>query len=316
MNKLFQNHIPYRLIVNEGQPEVLWLHTSGVSFDAPFFDETILRCMSLTPGMARFKCVSSVETMIEAAWDVDVVTVTAFLFHVSRCGSTLLSQSLVLSAENIVLSEVPFFDALLRHDFRDPDLKKRALEAAVRLYGQKRSETSNKLFIKLDSWSVYYQELLRALWPGTPFLLLYRNPLEVLQSHQKMAGMHAVPGLLEPWLFDISSESIYGKDRDTYLGEVLAYYARQFESMFLTDQNSWLLSYHDGIENMIQTLFSAIGLQMDSDFLTKTAERSRFHSKDPGKVFSETLAVRPIPEALRDAYAGFEKLEVLKNKGR
>jgi hypothetical protein len=316
MKSSLQNHIPYRMVVSNDQPKVLWLDTSGVSFDAPFFDETILRCMSLTPGMASFKCVSSLETMIEAAWDVDAVPVTAFLFHVSRCGSTLLSQSLVLSSENIVLSEVPFFDALLRHDFQDPDLKRRALQAAVRLYGQKRSEISNYLFIKLDSWSVYYHELLRALWPSTPFLLLYRNPLEVLQSHQKMAGMQAVPGLLEPWLFDIPSQGVHEKDRETYLGEVLAYYVRQFEQMFLTDHNSWLVSYHDGIEKMIQTLFSAIGLPVDSDLLTKTAERSRFHSKDPGKVFSEALADRPIPEAFREAYAGFERLEVLKNLGR
>lgn len=314
MKIALENHIPYRLIIKDNKPEVLWLHTSGITFDAPFFDETVLQCLSVNPGMARFKCVSSLQTMIEAANDLDFVPVTAFIFHVSRCGSTLLSQTLVVSRENIVLSEVPFFDALLRYDFKDLNLKKQALKAAVKLYGQKRNDTNNHLYIKLDSWSVYYWKFLRDLWPDVPFLLLYRNPLDVLQSHQKLAGMHAVPGLLEPWLFDINSENPQAMHRDTYLGKVLAYYMQQFEIMFLTDKKSRLASYHQGIESMIQTLHKTTGIPLDNHFLTKALERSKFHSKDPAKLFEEILQDRPIPDALKDAYAGFEKLEQLKNR--
>lgn len=312
MNVSLCYHIPYRLISRGDEIEVLWLHTAGVAYDAPFFDETILKCLSVNPGMASFKCVSSIETMIEAARDVDFVPVTAFIFHVSRCGSTLLSQTLVLSDENIVLSEVPFFDALLRHNFQDLNLKMRALEAAVRLYGQKRKNTDSQLYIKLDSWSVYYWKFLRELWPDTPFLLLFRNPLDVLQSHQKLAGMHAVPGLLEPWLFEIATENINEMHRDTYLAKVLAYYSRQFENMVLTDKNSCLMSYHDGIENMIRVLYSKTGMFLDSCFLKDAVERSKFHSKDPAKVFSEQLPECPIPDAFQDAYQGFKKLESLK----
>ena len=314
MNASLRNHIPYRLLSKGDETEVLWLHTLGVAYDAPFFDETVLQCLTVNPGMASFKCVSSVETMIEAAKDVDFVPVTAFIFHVSRCGSTLLSQTLVLSDEHIVLSEVPFFDALLRHDFQDLNLKKQALEAAVRLYGQKRMDSNNQLYIKLDSWSVYYWKFLRELWPDIPFLLLYRNPLDVWQSHQKLAGMHAVPGLLEPWLFELAAENVNEMHRDTYLAKVLAYYARQFENMILTDKNSCLMNYHDGIENMIRVLYRRTGMWLNSSFLSKAAERSKFHSKDGTKIFSELLPDRPIPDVLRDAYLGFEKLEKLKKR--
>ena len=307
-----RNHIPYKLLVKNNIPEVQWLHTASVPYTAPFFDETILQCLTRNPGMARFKCISSLETMIEASEYIESVPVTAFIFHISRCGSTLLSQTLGLSERNIVLAEVPFFDAVLRSDFPDSDTKKRALRAAVKLYGQKRNDTSDHYYIKLDSWSVYYWELLRELWPETPLLLLYRNPADVLRSHQKKAGMQAVPGLLEPELFDITREQVPTLNSDLYLGKVLTYYFRQFEVISRTSENYRLVSYHQGIENMLQIIQAVTGVVFDENFIEQAVKRSRFHSKDHSKVFAEAIPEQPVTVFLKDAFEGFEKLESLR----
>src|SRR5690606_34626620 len=121
------------------------------------------------------------------------VAPTAFIFHVSRCGSTLLSQLLDLDEANIVLSEVPLLDQLLRLPETFPGISRAqqetALQATIRLLGQKRTGHEKQLFIKLDSWHVFFAATLRKQYPSVPFILLYRAPDEVFESHRRHRGM-------------------------------------------------------------------------------------------------------------------------------
>ncbi|PAV93766.1 hypothetical protein WR25_26873 [Diploscapter pachys] len=48
------------------------------------------------------------------------LTPSALVFHASRCGSTLIAQLLASQARNIVLSEPPPLDNLLRAARQDP----------------------------------------------------------------------------------------------------------------------------------------------------------------------------------------------------
>ncbi|WP_423146566.1 hypothetical protein [Rubrolithibacter danxiaensis] len=85
---------------------------------------------------------------------------SAIIFHISRCGSTLLSQLLSLTEQSIVLSEVPFIDELLRLCYSDNEYGQTEiadfLTAALKFYGQKRYEQEKYLFIKTDSWHIFY----------------------------------------------------------------------------------------------------------------------------------------------------------------
>lgn len=311
-----KNHIPYRFKVNNDQIEIHWLNTGDVTYSAPFFDETISRCLSLNPGMANFKCISSLDNMIEAAEYADAVPVTSFIFHISRCGSTLLSQSLSLSEENIVLSEVPVFDAILRSNLLGLEKKKEVLLALVKLYGQRRNGKQKKLYIKLDSWSVHYWRLFRELWPDVPFLMLYRNPMEVLQSHRKNAGMHAVPGLLEPWLFNLDMESVADLRGDEYLAKVLNYYFSAFIVMKNNDNLCEILSYHQGIEGIVATIGKFTGVAYNDDFMDLVKNRSQYHSKDDGRLFSETMPVNAIPAYMLQAFEKFTALENIRQSSQ
>ncbi|SEI42661.1 hypothetical protein SAMN04487995_0623 [Dyadobacter koreensis] len=310
-----KNHIPYRLTNINQEVEIHWLYTADIPFAEPFFDETISKCLSVNPGRGRFRCITSLETMIEAASRADYIPVTSFIFHISRCGSTLLSQSLSISEEHIVLSEVPFFDAILRSCLIQQEKKKEALVAAVKLYGQIRNVQQKRLYVKLDSWSVYYWRLFRELWPEVPFLMLYRNPAEVLYSHQKNAGMHAVPGLLEPWLFNLSEESVAGLRLDAYLSQVLSYYFSEFKKIKNEDSLSVLLSYHQGIESIIKTVRKLVALADDEKFLDLVKERSRYHSKDNERLFAEIVPRKPMPEFLKEAFDKFTELENIRETG-
>ena len=47
-----------------------------------------------------------------------------FLFHVSRCGSTLISQMLAALPQNVVISEAGPMDAILRSHLRNRAFRK------------------------------------------------------------------------------------------------------------------------------------------------------------------------------------------------
>jgi hypothetical protein len=60
--------------------------------------------------------------------------------------------------------------------------------------GQPRRENDQRLFLKTDCWHMAHIDRLLASFPDTPWIFLYRNPVEVLVSHQRMSGWHMVPG--------------------------------------------------------------------------------------------------------------------------
>jgi hypothetical protein len=58
------------------------------------------------------------------------------------------------------------------------------------------------LVIKLDAWNIGELALLRECFPGTPWLFLYRDPLEIAVSHVRRPGMHMVPGMIGASVLD------------------------------------------------------------------------------------------------------------------
>lgn len=127
------------------------------------------------------------------------VAPTAFVFHASRCGSTLLAQVLAGLASHVVLSEPPPLDAVLRAHHDDPsvaDTQPAWIAALLSAWGQRRRGTERALVAKLDAWNIFELPLLRRAFPSTPWIYLYRDPLAIVASHLQEPGRHMVPGLV------------------------------------------------------------------------------------------------------------------------
>lgn len=311
MKGVHDNYIPYRIIEPDETIKVTWLNSYRVPYTDPFFDETILKCITLNKELYYYKSVSSLDFMSELDTGFDKVPVSAFIFHVSRCGSTMLSQLLGLDEENIVLAEVPLFDEILRNKRMTKNEKKKHLQSALQWYGQNRNGVSKQLYVKLDSWLVYYWRLIREIWPEVPFFLLIRDPTEVCFSHLKQPGRHAVPGLLEPFLFGMKDEDVEVIGNEAYLNKVLDYFFQEFRNMLDTDNNCILLNYHLGIRNALEIILHVNGTTPDDLFLQKIENRMKFHSKDNARVFQEILPSKDITSVFKEALASFRALSVL-----
>jgi len=141
MNYVLKNWIPYKLVNLQGQIHCRWLNTFNKTFIEPFFDETILKLKGLNSAHSAISSVSDLSMLEEWVAGLNSMEPTAFIFHISRCGSTLISQLLATSDQHIVLPEVPFFDDLLRLPYQHKGFTSKdasgLLMTAIKYYGQK-----------------------------------------------------------------------------------------------------------------------------------------------------------------------------------
>jgi hypothetical protein len=134
------------------------------------------------------------------ALEADMLPLAGLILHMSRCGSTLIAQSLKAWPGTRVISEPGILDIALTAALAGMDpqwLSFRGVLAALR----QPAGGDRDVVIKLDAWHALALAPLQAQLPGVPWLFAYRDPLEVLASHAKEPGRHTVPGMLpEAWL--------------------------------------------------------------------------------------------------------------------
>lgn len=312
------NWIPYKLSLRDENPQCYWMYTGDTRYTAPFFDETINECLGLRENSAAFRSMSSLNMLEPWSATLDTVSPSAFIFHVSRCGSTLISQLLGIPQQHIVLAEVPFFDALLRSPYSkrpiDAALLPILLNSALRLYGQVRRGDETHLFIKCDSWHLCFYRQLRQLYPEVPFILLYRSPDEVIQSQRRQRGMQSVQGVVEPGVFGFEESYIQQLSLDDYMALVLERYFQIMLEVAQDDKNMVLVNYGEPILSIIDKIAAVSGVTITPAYRQQMEERSKFHAKYPDQVFREPAATEPLPASVQRVMAFYEQLDALRLK--
>lgn len=222
--------LPGRIFWDDADVEasvIEWVWCDAPAFTEPFLDETYTRLLR-HPANVLFRRRTTLAGLEARAALRPGIAPTGFIFHVSRCGSTLLANLLGKLDGALVLSEPGPVDSLIRAGDRlDRSRQVRLLRAMVAALGQARAAGQDRLFIKFDAWTTPQHDLLREAFPETPWVFLYRDPVEVLVSALEQRGVHAMPGVLPRALFGIE-EGVFGDD---YAARVLgAIYAAGLEA--------------------------------------------------------------------------------------
>jgi gluconate kinase len=180
--------VPMRVFWDGATPMVEWCHLGGRTFSEPFFEETIRRAFADPANAER-----PLTLLDELAADVagrPTIAPSGFVFHMSRCGSTLVAQAFAALPQVLVLSEAEPIDAVLRaHEGRPgiTDEQRIAwLRAVVAALAQPRGGAERHLVVKLDAWNAFQLDAIERAFPGVPWLFLVRDPVEVLVSHRRM----------------------------------------------------------------------------------------------------------------------------------
>jgi hypothetical protein len=111
--------LPFRTHWQQGDLYVEWIYFGEQRLREPFFDDSIGRCRS-KPFNLLFCHATPIGTLAQPR--ADRLQPTGFIFHMSRCGSTLVSQMLAAIPRNIVVSEASPIDAVVQARHLRPDL--------------------------------------------------------------------------------------------------------------------------------------------------------------------------------------------------
>ncbi|MFJ4055655.1 sulfotransferase family protein [Pseudomonas sp. NPDC089743] len=223
----FHGWMPIRLWREQGEWRLDWCWFGQQALTRPFFRDDVDQALRL-PFNQALRRNTSLQALLDWQESSPGLAPSVLVFHASRCGSTLIAQLMASQAHNIVLSEPPPLDNLLRAPLQDPEARHwqaEGVRALLSAYGQRRLGEERRLVIKLDAWNVFEAPLLAELYPDVPRIFLYRDPLEIVVSQLRQAGMHRVPGLLGTSALDTLLGSAEGTDTVQYtcrvVGEIL-----------------------------------------------------------------------------------------------
>jgi hypothetical protein len=184
--------LPVGLVSDSTQLLVEWAHFGTALLDDPFFEYPLRKARQHPISRLMGWCTPLSQLGAETP------CLDGIVFHMSRCGSTLVAQVLAAMPGHIVLSEPAPFDALLQFCAAREDI---ALETRIALLrgmaaalASNRAQPVRRRFLKTDCWHAGALPLLRTAFPDCPWIFLYRDAREVLMSHARMPGGQTLPG--------------------------------------------------------------------------------------------------------------------------
>lgn len=285
---LFDGWIPTRLYWEQDRPLVDWRYVGATRFTEPFFDQTIMRCFR-HPFSVLFARHTPIGALAELAEARPGLAPSGFIFHMSRCGSTLVTRMLGALPHVLAFSEAVALDQALRAHYSDPGVtdEQRAdwLRWLVGALGQPRQGQERSLVIKFDSWHTHFLPIVRRAFPDTPCIFLYRDPIEVLVSHRRGRGSQMIPGMLPPALFGLDPDTIFQMPQDEYCARVLASIC-DAALEYHQPGRDWFIPYERLPEAVWSALLDLFAIDHAPDDLGRMRDVTQFHAKTPSFFFT------------------------------
>ncbi len=282
----FDGWVPIRVFWRDARAWVDWCHFAKVRLTEPFFRDNVAIALR-QPFNQAFRRETPIEALREWRAASPGLQPTAFLYHASRCGSTLVAQMLAALGTHIVISEPPMLDAVLRAHHLDPRLEEPTqlewLRGLVSALGQPRhGETA--YVIKLDAWSVFELERMRKAFPDVPWIYLYRDPLEIAVSQVRERGAYMIPGMIGPGLGLFTPGEAMEMPAEDYIARVLG---RMLEAGHAgcEEKGGYALHYQELPQAMWTSLRTVLGIGEDGSTRKALQDAARWNAKNPGLEF-------------------------------
>jgi hypothetical protein len=287
------------------------LHPSGLYFSLreirpaelqdPFMQETVTR-------------VPARESVVQIA-RADVGRGTAgtgpagIVFHVARCGSTLVSQLLKQHVGVVVYAEpLPVNEILL------PPQKwpRTELAAALRSLGAAFAGHARKPWVlKLSSWNTLFCDVVAEAFPATPWALCLRDPLEVAVSllREPAAWMFQDGSPAAPFAKVVDPEAA-ARTREEYVARLYGAFCEA--ALRLDPARGRLVDYAALPKAAWESVAPHFGLAVDAPARARMREAAGMNSKAPvsrpARFTGDAEAKRSAAsEALRGAVDAFAR---------
>jgi hypothetical protein len=287
-----RNWVPINFSFDGAAPFVEWCYLGEQRFTDPFFEDTIGQRMRL-PFNLVFRQRTSIDVLTEIASGPDVIPPTGFIFHMSRCGSTLVAQMLAALEKNIVISEPPPIDSVIgaMNGYASRDSVRLWLQGMVAALGRRRSPSEKNYFIKFDSWNTLDLDIIGEAFPTVPFIFLYRNPIEVIVSQTRQPGMHMIPGALEKRLPELSLNVALRMSSEEYCARIVGKICES-ALKFAEAGRILLVNYDELPVAVFDQIAKHFGVAFDPDETGAMHDKTHFNAKTPQLFFESDVEAK------------------------
>ncbi len=279
----FREWIPVRCYRRENQAFVDWCCLGKERLTEPFFDDSIAKRFR-QPFNQLFRHQTPIEFLGELNEFSSGLKPTGFIFHLSRCGSTLISQMLAALEQNIVISEASPIDFVLRASKISEEKRIKWLQWIINALGQKRNQDEEKFFIKFDCWNTLEINLIKRAFPDVPWIFLYRNPVEIIVSHIKQRGAQMIPGLIKEILPDLSFKKSLQISPEEYCSRVLEKICKN-ALQSLKSGDGLAVNYTELPEAVHAKILKHFKVSLNQKDIEKMSEAAKFNAKSPSMNF-------------------------------
>jgi len=233
----------------------------------------------------------------------DSLIPSALIFHVSRCGSTLVAKALSRPQGHMMISQGgPLqygFWSLITQDWQRPVVASpevlRRLRTLVLALCRRRVGDETRAFVKFISWNVLYLDLIAAALPEAACLFLYRDPVEVVASVKRgtTAALEARGTRRASFLSGMTGDTLATASDGAYLS---ACYARYLETALATSAEIAYVNYRDlDARSFPRVVSGGLGLSVSERDQAVMQEQFRYHAKDDHsgrRFFSDSMEKR------------------------
>jgi len=297
---------PIRFNLSTPTPTIDWADLSAERFTEPFFDQTVGRWS--TGPRAQPLVRTGLDTLV-ALDDEPSLDPAGLIFHLSRCGSTLMSQLLSTVPGVVVVAEPSPLNALLGLDPARVDgaTLVRVVRLLVRALGRRRHGDERQLVLKCTSWNIRRQEILTAAFPGTPWVWVQRDPAQVVAS--LLAGP---PGWLGEHTPPVETAIRFGIDPAVVPAMSRAEFAARALGAMLLSASAGpaerICVDHAELPTAVwQRVAPHFGIDIDEAAIERMTEQSRYYSKaaEPQMFSGDRQQIGLLTDEVREAVSRF-----------
>jgi hypothetical protein len=292
-----------------------WCDFGGVTLTAPFFfNEVMQRGFMPNPRFIS----TPVDVLLYAEEVFAGLKPNGFIFHMSACGSTLLTNMLRALDRNIALGEPNVLHNVLALSRSEPayDVVK-LFKGCVSALGQRRLGIEENYVIKFGSPITVFQPIITRAFPDVPCVFLYRDPVEVLVSNM------ANP--FQQWLFE---PEVTGCDMTTMTEvntalENCAAALRRTSRAFLDSipEKHLIANYSQFSRALLERVLDFFGTPASTSEIDRMWSAGKGHSHHPGTAFEpdsqkKQRSASPKLRAVADQYLGelYQELESMRDE--
>jgi hypothetical protein len=285
---------------------VRWMYFGQTSLNEPFFRQTVSKLREHNPPALEIELTE--DSIFRAGRKSRNLLPLGFIFHASRCGSTLVSNALRIFDELQVVAEACPITGLflpcgdqnyLSAGYECIAKRKNLAENLFNIFSTYREDHQVPIIVKFSSLNSICLPNVRNLWPTVPSIFIMRDPVEIIASNLRdwRASPFAESNAIARELCGADSSNEIPTEE--YAARVIARYFDAAISQI--GSNLMILDYKNINMETPRKIAKFFELALPDDYEEKVRSVFRVYSKDENKekLYNRTIQEREIsPEIL------------------